>query len=490
MARERLVDCLRERDRRNGRPAEQPSEPDEYAGDHTLGGLPEQEPAPEHCTWQPFPLDALPDAVRCYASEAATALGADAAFVALPLLSALGAAIGNTRRVRLKREWTEPPILWALIVGESGTLKSPALDLALEFTRQRQREAFAAHKLAMKNWKYARDEEESEADRPVCERFIAGDVTLEALACRLVDSPRGLLLSRDELAGWFRSFDAYRKGRGGDLAHYLTLHRAGDLILDRKTGERETIIVPRAFLAVTGGVQPGVLRRLFTTELFETGLPARFLLAMPPRPRRCWTETEIHPDTRGRVERLFAAVWNLQPETDADGNPLPALVGLSKEGKAAWIDFFNQHADQHQERIGDLAAAWSKLEGYCARLALVFHCCRLADAGEVEAGAIDAECVENAARLVRWFAAEMERVYAALNESEGDMDRRELVELIRSRGGEITVRDLQRASRKYPTADAAHEALDALAKANLVRPAERPAPEGGGWPITVFRLTH
>ena len=52
----------------------------------------------EHRMYQPFPVDALPEAIRGYVMAAARAIGCDPAFVALPLLAALAAAIGNTRR--------------------------------------------------------------------------------------------------------------------------------------------------------------------------------------------------------------------------------------------------------------------------------------------------------------------------------------------------------------------------------------------------------
>ncbi|MGC8625428.1 MAG: DUF3987 domain-containing protein [Phycisphaerae bacterium] len=46
------------------------------------------------------------------------------------------------------------------------------------------------------------------------------DSTVEALASVLAENPRGVLLERDELQGWFASFDRYAKGSGGDLAAY------------------------------------------------------------------------------------------------------------------------------------------------------------------------------------------------------------------------------------------------------------------------------
>jgi len=71
------------------------------------------------------------------------ALGCDAGYVGLPALSALASAVGNTRRIRLKASWKEVCVVWTVIVGESGTLKSPAEEIALRPIMQRQEAAFA-----------------------------------------------------------------------------------------------------------------------------------------------------------------------------------------------------------------------------------------------------------------------------------------------------------------------------------------------------------
>ncbi len=78
------------------------------------------------CDYMPFPLAALPQPMRDYVDACSSAIDCDPAYIGLPLLAAKAAAIGNTRRIRLKRSWTEPAILWGAIVGESGTAKSPA----------------------------------------------------------------------------------------------------------------------------------------------------------------------------------------------------------------------------------------------------------------------------------------------------------------------------------------------------------------------------
>ena len=54
------------------------------------------------------------------------------AFLALPTLAMLGSAIRTRRCLQLKTGWREFPVIWSMIVGESGTKKSPAARSATE----------------------------------------------------------------------------------------------------------------------------------------------------------------------------------------------------------------------------------------------------------------------------------------------------------------------------------------------------------------------
>ncbi|RMH23667.1 MAG: DUF3987 domain-containing protein, partial [Planctomycetota bacterium] len=87
---------------------------------------PEQfEDHPSAQRFMPFPVDALPEPVRSYVVEGAKSIGCDTSFLALPILAGLAGAIGNTRRIKLKRDWIEPAVVWVAIIGESGCGKSP-----------------------------------------------------------------------------------------------------------------------------------------------------------------------------------------------------------------------------------------------------------------------------------------------------------------------------------------------------------------------------
>ena len=53
------------------------------------------------------------------------------------------------------------------------------------------------------------------------------------------------------------------------------------------------------------------------------------------------------------------------------------ILKLTSEAKSRYVAFFNEHNEQISSLDGELAAAWSKLEEYAARLALIVHLVRV-----------------------------------------------------------------------------------------------------------------
>lgn len=459
----------------------------------------------EPLPWVPFPAEVLPRPAARFISQVSEAVGCDPSFVALPLLAGFATAIGNARKIRIKSSWTEPPILWASIVGESGTAKSPPIELALAPLRDRQNIAMKVYReqhrqylvdveqyrRALDQWKKRNiggDPPEPPAE-PIAERYTTTDATIEALAAILAHNPRGLLSVRDELAGLFADFDRYSKGRpGGDAARWLELHGARPLTVDRKAG---LLYIPRAAVSLIGAIQPGVLRRCLGSDHRESGLAARLLFAWPPRRPRRWTDDDVDPSVDAGVRRIYDRLLALEMETGAGGDPEPILVGLTSSGRQAFRSFVDEHGAEQMALVGDEAAAWSKLEGYGARLSLVIHLIRCAadDATVERHDAVDVASVSAAVKLVRWFGCEARRIYSMFHEADDDRGRRQLADLIRARGGRITARDLMRGTRDYPNAADAESALSNLAEHGFGRWEYIDTTDHGGRPTRQFRLT-
>jgi hypothetical protein len=458
--------------------------------------------------FEPFPVDSLPEPLRGFVAAAARAIGCDPSYVALPLLVAVAAAIGSTRCIQLKRGWTAPAILWGAIVGESGTAKTPAFRLALRPIRERQRAALERHAEAMRQheaelahhekrlaeWKHAKKTDDEPPDKPgapEAERFVVSDTTVEALAPLLLANPRGLLLARDELAGWIGSFDRYAGGKGGaDASHWLSMHNGESVIVDRKTGNTKTVYVPQATVCVCGGIQPSILHRALGTEHRESGLAARLLLTCPPRKPKRWTESDIDPAAERELARLIDRLYGLQPSTNDEGEPVAVVVGLTPDAKNEWKRFYDDHVREAADMAGDLAAAWSKLEEYAARLALVIHFVRWAadDPSLATADAVDAVSMESGIALANWFKGEARRVYSLLSESDDDREQRRLCDWIERRGGSATARDVQTGCRWLREPGSAEAALERLAKDGIGEWEATP-PGQRGQPTRRFRLS-
>jgi hypothetical protein len=454
----------------------------------------------------PFPVASLPQPLGRFVDGGARAIGCDPSFVGVPLLVGLAAAIGNTRQIRLKHGWTEPAIIWAAPVADSGTLKSPALELALRAVRKRQHAAMQRYAEAMERyhlesaiyekelaaWKRSKDDADPpvKPQEPAPEELWTSDATTEAVAAMLVSNPRGLLVAPDELATWLGGFDRYTQGKGGDAAHWLEMHGGRPLKINRKTGNPRILYVPRAAVSVVGGIQPETLHRALGAVHRANGLAARLLLACPPRQPKRWTEADIDPKCEAEIEAIFERLYSLKFGWAQDGEPSPVLISLSADGKAAWIKFYNAHAKEHEALTGDLSAAWSKLEGYAARLALVIHCVRWAidDPTLAPMDEIDAESIQTGVLLSRWFGNEARRVYAMLGESDEQRGQRRLFELIQRKGGSVKVRDLMRSGRAFQDAAAAEQALDELSKTGYGHWETPPTGPAGGHPTRRFVL--
>jgi Protein of unknown function (DUF3987) len=340
------------------------------------------------------------------------------------------------------------------------------------------------------------DPRPEEPEKPTWERCWTDDTTIEALASLLLQNPRGLLLSSDELSAWFGSFDRYSKSgpkSSGDAPRWLHIHGGRALIIDRKTGEPRTIYVPCATMSVAGGIQPGVLRRTLSREHQESGMAARFLFAMPPKRQKRWSEVEIDVTVEAAVLALFDRLFTLRPDTDDDGESTPRLVKMSTKAKHDfWIPYVNELGREQVGLDDDLSATWSKLEGYAARLALVHYLIRWAANGAMadNPDTLDETSIAAGIALARWFGQEAKRVFAMLSESDDERESREMLEHVERLGGSVTANQVRRHTRKYRTPGEAEAALQNLVKLGLGNWKPKEISEHGGRPTRQFVLRH
>jgi hypothetical protein len=149
---------------------------------------------------------------------------------------------------------------------------------------------------------------------------------------------------------------------------------------------------------------------------------------------------------------------------------VPHVLTLSPKAMTAWAAFYNACEAEQAGAEGVLAAALGRMEAYAARFALIDHVIRCVQGDWCDLTLVGLESIEVGITLCRWFTAETQRVYAKVLESAAERNAAGLVELIRSHGGRISVRELMRTyAQRYPDVATAESALNRLAELGLGR---------------------
>jgi hypothetical protein len=380
------------------------------AGEAEAEGEPWDEPVPFTAEAPaPFPLHALCGPVRAMVEEVAAAMPCPPDMPACMALAAAATAVGNTRELCVKPGWCERPRLWIAVVARPGSKKSPAAGVMLSPVRDRQRKLRDDHRREALP-KGGRGEK----PRPPVERqAYTVDATREALADLLAENPRGLLIHRDELAGWVRALNQYKQGKGDDKQFWLSLWSGEDVVVNRR-GRR--VFVEDPFVSVSGNLPPGVLPELNDEKGREDGFIHRILFSWPAPVRPGWTDRAPPKHVVAAYHTFFSErLYGLEPSPGDFGRAAPRGLDFTPAGKARFVEFVNELAhDLDDDAFPDaLRGPWSKLEGYCARLALVVHLCRHG-AGEAADLDVDERSAAAGVDLARYFQSHARRVYPHL----------------------------------------------------------------------------
>lgn len=458
---------------------------------------------PERLAYVPFPSKELPKPLADYIEQLSEEMCCDASFVALPLLAGLAAAIGNRATLRLRKSWRVPSVLWCVVVAGSGSVKSAPAKKALEpLDRHQMRllkaydEAMSEHEKQMIEYEkdlaeYKRSKENLQVPEqpvaPILERVVINDTTIEALGARLNDNPKGLLVSHDELSAWFCSFERYSKSN--DSAKWLEFYSASQSIIDRAKSPRPHVI-PRAFVGVTGTIQPGVLRKHLTSDYKSSGLAARLLFAMPPKQVKQWPDSEVEESVEKAVADIFDKLLAVEMPVDDDGNPFPATVIPDTTALDLFKNYYNRHNRESVSLDEDLGAAYAKLEEVAARLALVIHCVRYA-LGEVNSlYSLDVASMAAGIELTEWFKQEAKRVYAVLADDDVAFENRQVIQWIEAQGRPVTIREVYRAHRnKFQSQEEVELLLNKMVREGVATSETDTPTEQGGRPVTTYSLS-
>jgi hypothetical protein len=392
----------------------------------------------------------IPEPLRGWLMDIADRMQIPPDFSTAAAVVALGIIIGRGCGIHPKRhdDWLVIPNLWGAVIGRPSLMKTPAITEAQRHLVRLETEARTEYQGALQQ-----QEINQEVDKikraAICEeikravkkkndaeieqararladldneapatrrRYQTQDGTTEKIGELLNQNPRGLLVNRDELIGWFRSLD--KSGREGDRAFYLEAWNGTRGYTYDRIG-RGTLDIEALCVSIFGAITPGPLSDYVYQASRggngDDGLLQRFQIMVWPDVPKDWKNVDRFPDTieKNRACKIFRALTGVIPgAVKVDGVDLPALrfTPAGQEIFDTWRHDLETRLRSDHGLPPSLESHLAKYRSLMPSLALIFHVVELAD-GSTEAGPVSDRAALRAAAWCHYLESHAGRVY-------------------------------------------------------------------------------
>lgn len=401
---------------------------------------------------EPFPADALPDAVRDFVQAEAEALQVPAGMIAPLCLSCLSLAAAKKAVVEVTPAHKEPLNLWTLVLADSGAGKSPALKKVFapvyrwqEETRQQMEPkiaASAAHLKALEHEK-SRIEHQMEAPRKTASEqahgadlegdlsavlqelsaaqqavvrapiLVVQDATTQALAKALSEQQERLTIA-DAEGLVFDIISATCKASNGSSAGDVTMfiHAWGGEPVTSMRISRQPLVLREPLLTFGIMTQPEHFKQaLSDPQLTARGLFARFLINLPqhlPAAQRC-TEREARTAPASIVEAWHTLVANLLNEPVPEEPLTIRYLSDAAEVSNAYERKIKIAADTAE--AGGLKEFLAKLPAQMNRITGLLHIAKYVCTGNAAMLGIEADTAQKATQICEYYRRQAEMLY-------------------------------------------------------------------------------
>jgi|GEM_PF-2310381 len=457
----------------------------------------------------------LPPCIGDWVLDAADRMQTAPDYMAVSACVMMGNLIGRQLVIRPKHHdnWSIYPNLWGCLVGNSSMMKTPAITETRKILDIIDQENIAAHNTALDEWRpqarlfeakkkaaMKKAEHPSTSDEvrqnvidsipepppmPELKRIYTNSCTIQKLTVILKGSPNGILVLRDELAGWVNSFE--KKGHEDDRPFYLE-GWSGNGRYWEDTIYRGSNVVDGLCIGVLGGATPGgmsnIVKEALGNKQGADGLLQRFsMIAYPARlDKFVWTDRSPDENAFRAAEAAFrrcAAVdlTRIKAERLLYPGSIPFLRfdSNAQELFKEWHTDLQQrllHSDDHDALLSHI----KKFNEMVCGLALTFHVATDGTGPVTETSLL---------RAIRW--AEYAEAHARKLYSQGGPAGTLLSHIERGDlKNNFTERDVREKGWSGLTVDeTVGNALDKLVENGYIRAVEK---KGLGRPTTTYLL--
>lgn len=382
-----------------------------------------------------FPLEAFPTPIRAAIAHWVHVTNLSVEHFGTAVLSAASVALSNKIKIKVRENWTEPPLLYCLVLGSSGVGKTPIWNYAIQPILDIEKalhdeyyEELKSHKddlIDAVNMGNSTDSISEPRPRMLRVEKIATETLLESMW----SNPHGLFLFRDELRSWFMSLN--QGGGRDDVELFLEFWNNSSKVKNLKS---TTFFTERTGLNILGGLQPDLMKEISKGTNVSNGLFQRFLCAWPFHQIVHETLSKEQAD-RGICEHYNATITSLYEMEDYLERPTgkmskpvfrPMVIPYSPEAYKVFEEYYGEIARKIKATDDDnIISTIRKHDKHVSRIALILRMLRYADeighheqpkeAEWVENNIkVEKEDIENAILLSRYFLYQSMRILDAV----------------------------------------------------------------------------
>lgn len=381
-----------------------------------------------------FPLHAFPTPIAVAIKHWVDITNLSTEHFGTAVLSAASVVLGNKIKIKIREKWTEPPLLYCILLGSSGIGKTPiwnyAIQPVLDIEKELHDEYYEDMKLHKENLIEAANNGKSidGVDEPKPHQIRVEKIATETLLESMWSNPHGIFLFRDELRAWFMSLN---QGSGrDDVELFLEFWNNSSKRKDLKSG---SYYIERTALNIIGGLQPDLMKQIATGTNVSNGLFQRFLCAYPysQKVNEVLSEEQADKEICEHYNRTIKTLYDMEDYLDRPISKLdkpifkPMLIPMTKDAYDEWHKYYGEISRKIKNTEDDnLVSTIRKHDKHVSRLALILRMLRYADEVMGQKSKepewiennikVEKEDIQNAVLLSRYFLYQSMRILDAV----------------------------------------------------------------------------
>lgn len=426
-----------------------------------------------------FPVDALPETVRCYVLAVAESTQTSVDMAAVEALGVGSLCSQGKYFIQGNADWAEPLNIYTVVILPPAERKSSVLSVMIRPVEEYEKEENSRRNAGIIESQMVLSRLEKEK-RSLVERASKGKATEEEVRAKATEiakyepvKPLRLFVD-DVTSEKLTSVLAENKGRaavvsaeGGifdiisglysrnvNIDVFLKGHSGDTIRVDRIGRASESIIHPA--LTMVLAVQPEVLNGLMSNNTFRgRGLTARFLYSMPKSTvgSRSFSTKPIPEGVRARYRALIETILS----SDNEQEP----ISLDDGAREVLEDLFNEIEGRLKGDLAEISDWAGKFVGAVLRISGILHVMKYPKDSMFDA--VDRETMEHAVIIGRYFLTHAKAAYSLMGADTVNKDAQHLLSFIkRERLAEFSRRDAMRLCRSFKTADSLQPVLNRL----------------------------